>query len=357
MQSMKFLVDNNWDRLVAEHLELTRPPSGFATPIQVPLCCTMLYGLIVFYLVRRRRSTANWRKAQELLSEDKDESMKLRANAMITEGSMAHKMLKRIQQLHNLALSFFSAVIFLGTLHACVTREWRLEGNGVGGLKGAICVEVRSIDNLGDGLRRMFHWYQLSKYWEYLDTLFLILNGKDLSFLHVYHHGVVAFTSWTWTRGDLRLAAGGVLFNTMVHVFMYYYYFACTIPELRKRLWWKKYLTKLQILQFIVALVMAVCLWQAHSKSISSGGLGCAGNNAFIVSTGFNATLLLLFVDFHIRSYGSKSKATKRASQPPPATASLKMTEMKAQQQQFVAVASPLSVEQELFQRRKTKKS
>ena len=216
-------------------------------------------------------------------------------------------MLKRVQQVHNVALSLFSLAIFLGTLYACLTREWRLEGNGAGGLKGGICVEAGSADRLGTGLRRMFHWYQLSKYWEYLDTLFLVLNGKDLSFLHVYHHGVVAFTSWTWTRGDLRLAAGGVLFNTMVHVFMYYFYFACSIPELRKRLWWKKYLTKLQILQFVVALTMAICLWRVHTQSLASGGPGCAGNNAFVVSTGFNATLLLLFVDFHVRSYGSKS--------------------------------------------------
>ena len=60
------------------------------------------------------------------------------------------------------------------------------------GRGGAICVEAGSPDHLGEGLRRMFHWYQLSKYWEYLDTLFLVLNGKDLSFLHVYHHGVVS---------------------------------------------------------------------------------------------------------------------------------------------------------------------
>ena len=132
----------------------------------------------------------------------------------------------------------------------------------------------------------------------------------------VYPSTKVAFTSWTWTRGDLRLAAGGVLFNTLVHVLMYYFYFACSVPALRKRLWWKKYLTKLQILQFVVALTMAVCLWRVHHQSVTGGGPGCAGHNAFVVSTGFNATLLLLFVDFHVRSYGANAKAGKEAKKP-----------------------------------------
>ena len=103
-----------------------------------------------------------------------------------------------------------------------------------------------------------------------------------------------------------------MLFNTLVHVLMYYFYFACSVPALRKRLWWKKYLTKLQILQFVVALTMAVCLWRVHRQSVAGGGPGCAGHNAFVVSTGFNATLLLLFVDFHVRSYGAKKAGAKK---------------------------------------------
>ena len=305
--STVFAAMHGLDGAIAQSLELTYPPGSFATSVEVPILSTLFYCVVVYKLSQQRRETPNWKKAAALPASAKEERIRLRASAMVSSGSTAERVLKRVQQVHNVALSLFSLAIFLGTLYACLTREWRLEGNGAGGLKGGICVEAGSADRLGTGLRRMFHWYQLSKYWEYLDTLFLVLNGKDLSFLHVYHHGVVAFTSWTWTRGDLRLAAGGVLFNTMVHVFMYYFYFACSIPELRKRLWWKKYLTKLQILQFVVALTMAICLWRVHTQSLASGGPGCAGNNAFVVSTGFNATLLLLFVDFHVRSYGSKS--------------------------------------------------
>ena len=183
-----------WDSIATERLELTYPPGGFATSVYVPVLSTLLYCVVVLVLSRRRRGTANWKKAEALPPSAKDERARLRAAAMIAPGSAAERGLKRLQQVHNVALSLFSATMFAGTLHACLTREWRLGGNGVGGLAGAICVEAGSPDHLGEGLRRMFHWYQLSKYWEYLDTLFLVLNGKDLSFLHVYHHGVVSST-------------------------------------------------------------------------------------------------------------------------------------------------------------------
>ena len=44
-----------------------------------------------------------------------------------------------------------------------------------------------------------------------------------------------------------------VLFNGMVnsfiHVIMYFYYFLSAMPSLRKYLWWKKYLTLLQMVR------------------------------------------------------------------------------------------------------------
>ena len=110
---------------------------------------------------------------------------------------------KMVQVVHNIGLSLFSLACFLGTLHACLTEEW-VSPASVGGLYGGICVEDGSSDAVGDNLRRWFWWYQLSKYWEFIDTFFLVVTGKDVSLLHVYHHAVVTLTSWTWVRGDLR---------------------------------------------------------------------------------------------------------------------------------------------------------
>ncbi|KAL3200657.1 hypothetical protein MRX96_012938 [Rhipicephalus microplus] len=47
-----------------------------------------------------------------------------------------------------------------------------------------------------------------------------------------------------------------IALNTFVHVVMYTYYFLSSIgPKAQKYLWWKRYLTQLQITQFIVAMV------------------------------------------------------------------------------------------------------
>lgn len=48
---------------------------------------------------------------------------------------------------------------------------------------------------------RVFFWsyvYYLSKFYELLDTLILVLKGKPLTFLHVYHHATVIAMCFFW---------------------------------------------------------------------------------------------------------------------------------------------------------------
>ena len=43
------------------------------------------------------------------------------------------------------------------------------------------------------------------------------------------------------------------LFNTLIHVIMYSYYALASFgPHMQKYLWWKKYITQLQLLQFLI---------------------------------------------------------------------------------------------------------
>ena len=47
----------------------------------------------------------------------------------------------------------------------------------------------------------------------------------------------------------------GALFNLFVHVIMYTYYFLAALgPHMQKYLWWKRHLTKLQMVQFATVL-------------------------------------------------------------------------------------------------------
>merc|ERR1712150_306769 len=159
-----------------------------------------------------------------------------------------------------------------------------------------------SDDPLAVRIANVCWWYFISKIIELLDTVFIILRKKNnqISFLHVYHHSSMLFNWWL----GVRYVAGGqslfhALNNTFVHIIMYSYYaLAAMGPHMQKYLWWKKYITKLQLIQF-VALVI-------HT-----------GWNLFIVDcdfpTGFNIlcftyaiSLLVLFSNFYLQAYIKK---------------------------------------------------
>uniref|UniRef100_A0A3P8S2C0 Elongation of very long chain fatty acids protein n=1 Tax=Amphiprion percula TaxID=161767 RepID=A0A3P8S2C0_AMPPE len=98
--------------------------------------------------------------------------------------------------------------------------------------------------------------YYFSKFIEMLDTIFFVLRKKNsqVTFLHVYHHSIMPFTWWF----GVRFAPGGLgtfhaLLNCVVHVIMYTYYGLTAMgPKYQKYLWWKKYLTTIQLIQFVM---------------------------------------------------------------------------------------------------------
>lgn len=92
--------------------------------------------------------------------------------------------------------------------------------------------------------------YYMAKIIELLDTVFFVLRKKtsQVSFLHLYHHSlmpVCAFIGVKYFAGGHGTLLG--LINSFIHVLMYMYYMLSAIPSLQKFLWWKKYLTTLQI--------------------------------------------------------------------------------------------------------------
>ncbi|XP_049628049.1 elongation of very long chain fatty acids protein 4-like isoform X3 [Suncus etruscus] len=96
-------------------------------------------------------------------------------------------------------------------------------------------------------------WCFFSKAIELLDTVFLVLRKKQkqLTFLHVYHHGTMLLNWWA----GVKYVPGGQAFfvgmlNSLVHIFMYLYYGLASLgPQVRPYLWWKRYLTVLQLVR------------------------------------------------------------------------------------------------------------
>eukprot|EP01097_Dermamoeba_algensis_P007591 TRINITY_DN4831_c0_g1_i1.p1 TRINITY_DN4831_c0_g1~~TRINITY_DN4831_c0_g1_i1.p1 ORF type:complete len:197 (-),score=25.08 TRINITY_DN4831_c0_g1_i1:71-661(-) len=192
--------------------------------------------------------------------------------------------------------------MFVGTL----IEFYRISSNGAP--YDSFCVTKDG--RMDDRLRLWYYIYYLSKYYEFIDSILKALSGKPLGFLHVYHHFTIVWITFLWARSNITFCAQGVLFNTFVHVIMYYYFFLTSLGV--RGIWWKKYITLLQIVQFVCSLLLAGMFVYYH---LNSGGTlgwesesGCSGWRVFLVSTLFNASLLFLFVDFFKKSYSTAER-------------------------------------------------
>lgn len=147
----------------------------------------------------------------------------------------------------------------------------------------------------------------VSKFVEFLDTIFFILRKKDsqVTFLHVIHHSIVPISVWI----GLKFAPGGnnalfPILNAAVHTIMYLYYGLAAIgPHMQKYLWWKRYLTKIQMLQFSIVIVHGLrTLFMPD----------CHFPISFLILAQFNAILfLVLFASFYRQSYTNSKKAAE----------------------------------------------
>ena len=109
---------------------------------------------------------------------------------------------------------------------------------------------------------------------------------------------------WFWMTTQQSLQFIGLLFNTAVHVVMYFYYFQRAYGVIP---WWKNYITTLQIVQFMTS--FASLLVGLYLKYTPAGPDTCAGEGAVLFNAGFNLILLQGFVGVLTRNTsGGKAK-------------------------------------------------
>lgn len=105
-------------------------------------------------------------------------------------------------------------------------------------------------------------WFYFSKLIEFLDTIFFVLRKKNsqITFLHVYHHFTMPllwYSGVKWVGGGCSYYAP--LANSFIHTLMYTYYMLAAVgPQMQPYLWWKKYMTKLQLFQFVSMISIAM---------------------------------------------------------------------------------------------------
>ena len=154
--------------------------------------------------------------------------------------------------LHNVLLIILSAYMCAGCITEAYRNDYTLWGN-----------EYKP-DQVK--LAKLIYLFFISKIYEFVDTFIMILKGNwnQVSFLHVYHHATISFIWWMIVRvapgGDAYFSAA---LNSWVHVCMYTYYLLAIVVgkdvNMRNRyLWWGRYLTQMQMFQFVLNLFQAL---------------------------------------------------------------------------------------------------
>lgn len=157
-------------------------------------------------------------------------------------------------------------------------------------------------------LIRLGNEYLLSKYCDFIDTIFFVLRRKQshISFLHLYHHSLVAGlgTMFYVLYPTSPIVGVFCLLNSAVHVIMYGYYgLAALGPRVRPYLWWKRYITQLQIAQFGIFIVYALTVIRKQE-----------GYPPLFINFGAAQAPVFgyLFVQFYRRTYLSPEKSAAK---------------------------------------------
>jgi elongation of very long chain fatty acids protein 4 len=137
-----------------------------------------------------------------------------------------------------MCVEFFLTATLMGYSYTCAPIDW-----------------TYSTDSLNMRLISVSWLFFFSKIIELADTVFFILRKKNdqVTFLHVYHHSTMIINWWMAAK---YVPVGQSFFvgmiNSSIHTLMYMYYFLAALgPDMQKYLWWKKYMTKLQLIQFV----------------------------------------------------------------------------------------------------------
>ncbi|KAE8388729.1 GNS1/SUR4 family-domain-containing protein [Aspergillus alliaceus] len=134
----------------------------------------------------------------------------------------------------------------------------------------------------------VLYYVDVNKYLELLDTIFLFLKTKPLTFLHCYHHGATAVLYYTQLIGNTAVSWVPITLNLLVHVVIG--------------------VTRLQIVQFAVDLGFVYFASYTYFASTYFPGMPNAGHCAgeefaafagIIVITSY----LVLFILFYFATY------------------------------------------------------
>lgn len=203
-------------------------------------------------------------------------------------------------KVHNLFLTILSFILFVLMTEQVIPMI----------IKKGIVYSVCDPEAWTQPLVTLYYLNYIVKFIEFIDTVFLVLKHKKLTFLHTYHHGATALLCFTQLIGKTAVSWVPIVLNLGVHVVMYWYYFLCAngikVP-------WKAWVTRFQIVQFI--LDVAFIYFVAYQKFTSvffpqlSTYKNCSGTiSAICIGSGIITSYLFLFIGFYIHAYRKNAR-------------------------------------------------
>lgn len=157
-----------------------------------------------------------------------------------------------------------------------------------------------------------------SKYFELLDTVFIILRKRPLNFLHWYHHATVLLYTWDGYCVEQPAGIYFVAMNYSVHAVMYFYYFLAS--QLQRPLSWGIFVTIAQISQMFVGVgVTCVSLYYSSVYTLSNSWKGDQFTDPLTHGQYINtrnlvygllmySTYFYLFAEYFVKRYVLKKK-------------------------------------------------
>ena len=172
---------------------------------------------------------------------------------------------------------------------------------------GAITLECKqfnpdSQNSTDQILLYLGYTYYISKYIDFLDTIYFVLRKKDthVTGLHVFHHTMMPFWCYIFFKFSTYTNNGFIpLVNAFVHTVMYTYYALAALgPHMQKYLWWKHWITILQLVQFVLCTIHSVYMLLDTT---------CDCSKILISFQVIHGVLFFqLFYSFYKRTYGKK---------------------------------------------------
>uniref|UniRef100_A0A8C5JXY8 Elongation of very long chain fatty acids protein n=1 Tax=Jaculus jaculus TaxID=51337 RepID=A0A8C5JXY8_JACJA len=150
----------------------------------------------------------------------------------------------------------------------------------------------------GESHMKIIHvlwWYYFSKLLEFMVTFFFILPKN--------HHQTTVLIWWfvmNWVHCGLSYF--GATLNSFILVLMYSYCGLSCVPSMHPYLWWKRYITRGQLVQFVLTIIQTSCavIWPC---TFPLGWL--------YVQIRYMISLIALFTNFYIQTYKKGSSWRK----------------------------------------------